>query len=151
MSLFDTLPVELQIEIFTFCLPTIPCFDSREAPILISRVNRTWRTLVLSVPKLWSSFEIEVTGSALRTLLHDSDSHIERSMKLWLARSKNYPLALSIVHIPVGRAPDDHSARLLALHIPEAHRWRSVRSTVPTANMLPPRLIYRHCDRFPCS
>lgn len=137
LSLFDTLPVELQIEIFTFCLPTVPCFDSREAPVLISEVSRTWRTLVLSVPKLWSSFEIEVTGSPLQALLHDSDSFIERSTKLWLTRSKNYPLTVSIVHIPVGRTPDDRSVRLLTLLIPEAHRWRSIQFTLPTANMLP--------------
>jgi len=134
MSRFDRLPVELQIEIFTHCLPSFSRFDACEAPLLISRVSQAWRALALSVPKLWSSFEVEVWGSGSSTLGYDS--HVERSMKLWLARSKNNPLTVSIIHVPVGRIPDGRSARLLALLIPEAHRWRSVQFIVPTSTMI---------------
>ena len=134
-SLFDRLPVELQIEIFTQCLPLSPHFDAREAPLLISRVSQPWRALVFSVPKLWSSFEIEVSESDSSNPLYES--HIEESTKLWLARSKNYPLTVSLIHIPVGRIPNGQSKRLLALLIPEAYRWKSVQITLPTANMIP--------------
>jgi len=88
----------------------------------------------LSVPKLWSSFEIDVSESGLSDPLYVSQ--IEESMKLWLARSQNCPLTVSVVHIPVGRTQNDRSKRLLALLIPEAHRWRSVQFIVPTSNMI---------------
>ena len=130
IPLFERLPVELRIEIFTHCQSLLPRFDAREAPLLITRVSHGWRALVLSVPKLWSSFEIEVTGSP------QYEAYLERSMKLWLARSKNCPLTASIYHISIGKLLGDISARLLALLIPEAHRWRSVQFNVPSANMI---------------
>ena len=133
--LFNRLPIELQLEIFSHCLVPFPSFDPREAPLLITSVCRAWRALALNTPKLWSSFEIEVTSPA--SFAPVRDLHIQSTMQLWLARSKNYPLSVRLIHIPVGRVPDVRSARLLALLIPEARRWKHVQFTIPTSNMPP--------------
>ncbi|KAJ3505135.1 hypothetical protein NLJ89_g7571 [Agrocybe chaxingu] len=136
-SPFDSLPIELQVEIFSHCLPPFPHFDVNEAPLLIARVCGAWRSLVLSTPKLWSSFEIEVTSSGTSISLRDF--HILSTVKLWLARSKNYPLTVRVIHVPVARIVDPRSAQLLAVLIPEARRWRHVEFIIPAANVVPLR------------
>ena len=135
IPLFDRLPFELQLEIFSHCLLPFPNFDPREAPLLVASVCRGWRALALNTSKLWSSFEIEVTSPG--SFAPVRDLHIQSTMQLWLARSKNYPLNVRLIHIPVGRVPDVRSARLLALLIPEARRWRYVQFIIPTSNMPP--------------
>ncbi|KDR74393.1 hypothetical protein GALMADRAFT_141437 [Galerina marginata CBS 339.88] len=132
-SPFDLLPVELQVEIFSYCLPPFPHFDIDEAPLLISRVCRAWRSVVLNTPKLWSAFEIEVTGSG--TSPSPRDLQIMTTMKLWLERSKNYPLSVRVIHVPINRVPDHRSTQLLAVLIPEARRWRHVQFVVPSTSI----------------
>ncbi|CAA7270740.1 unnamed protein product [Cyclocybe aegerita] len=138
-SPFDSLPIELQVEIFSHCLPPFPHFDVNEAPLLIARVCGAWRSLVLSTPKLWSSFEIEVTGSGTSISLRDF--HVLSTMKLWLARSKSYPLTVRVIQVPVTRIADPRSAQLLAVLIPEARRWRHVEFVIPAANVIPLRSL----------
>ncbi|KAF8960206.1 hypothetical protein BDZ97DRAFT_2077610 [Flammula alnicola] len=132
-SPFDSLPIELQIEIFTHCLPSFPRFDINDGPLLISRVCRAWKDLVLDTPKFWSTFEIEITGSG--TSLSPPDINVTNTMDIWLKRSKNYPLTVRIVHIPVGRVPDQRSAQLLAALIPQSRRWRHVEFILPASTM----------------
>ncbi|PPR04009.1 hypothetical protein CVT24_010502 [Panaeolus cyanescens] len=133
---FDTLPLELQLEIFSHCLPPSPSFDPNEAPLLIARVCRTWRTVVLSTPRLWSTFEVEITGSPGGTV-SAYDLHIMSTMKHWLQRSKNYPLSVRVSHIPSSRIHDPRSAELLSLLIPEIRRWRHVELLIPAASIRP--------------
>ncbi|KAF5320668.1 hypothetical protein D9619_001195 [Psilocybe cf. subviscida] len=136
-SPFNTLPLELQIEIFSLCAPPFAHLsDVNEAPLLLTRVCKSWRTLVSSTPRLWSSFEIELTGSGPRTALasaHDVDT--VKDMKRWLQMSKSYPVSARIIHLPVGRSPDLRSAQLVGLLIPEAHRWRVVEFVIPALSM----------------
>ncbi|TFK35010.1 hypothetical protein BDQ12DRAFT_726318 [Crucibulum laeve] len=131
---FDRLPVELQVEIFTHCLTPLPTFNINEAPLTVSQVCSPWRSLVLFTPKLWSSFQIEVQGTGLPVSVRDL--HVITTMKLWLERSRNYPLSVRVVHTPVGRLPDTRSAQLLALLIPHARRWKYVEFVVPRPTML---------------
>ncbi|KAF8164818.1 hypothetical protein B0H34DRAFT_686757 [Crassisporium funariophilum] len=133
LSPFLSLPVELHVEIFSHCIPPFPRFDIREGPLLIARVCYAWRSLVLSTPRLWSSFAIEIQGSGTSVSLQDM--YIVSTVKLWLERSRNYPLSIRVIHVPYGRIPDERSAQLLAVLIPEARRWRHVQLIIPAANM----------------
>lgn len=136
-SPFHTLPLELQIEIFSLCAPPVARLsDVNEAPLLLTRVCKSWRTLVFSTPKLWSSFEVEVTGSGSRTGSASArDADTVRDLKRWLKLSKSYPVSARIAHMPIGRSPDLRSAQLIGLLIPEAHRWRHVEFILPALNM----------------
>ncbi|KAF8875334.1 hypothetical protein CPB84DRAFT_1796587 [Gymnopilus junonius] len=101
---------------------------------MLSRVCRSWRLLVLNAPKLWSAFQIEVAGAATATLsLHDLKTMA--TMRLWLKQSRQYPLSVRLIHIPVGRGPDERSAGLLSALIPEARRWRHVQFIMPQENL----------------
>src|SRR5258708_11992881 len=84
VSLFERLPVELHIEIFTHCLSLLPRFHACEAPLLITRVSQGGRAFVLSVPNLWSSFEIDITGSPTY------HPHLDVSMTLPITPSKHF-------------------------------------------------------------
>ncbi|KAJ7654328.1 hypothetical protein B0H17DRAFT_864853, partial [Mycena rosella] len=51
------LPDDIIREIFTATLPSDhqPKMTSRESPLLISRICSGWRSLALSMPRLWAS------------------------------------------------------------------------------------------------
>lgn len=132
-SIFNRLPIELQVEIFTYCLSDFPRLHSNEAPFLIASVCKAWRSVATSTPKLWSSFEIEITEGS--SAMARRGLSIEKTMKVWLERSQNHPLSVRVIHIPVGRTADPLSERLLELLISEARRWRYVQFIIPTSNM----------------
>jgi len=88
---------------------------------------------VLSTPRLWSSFEVEIQGSGASGLLHDT-RHMHR-MKIWLERSSCSPLSIRLVHNPVGRVSDDRSAQFLVALIPETRRWRNAHLILPAASI----------------
>ena len=105
--------------IFQFCLPTNhnSVMSISEAPLLLIRVCRLWRSTALSSPALWAKLHIAIPHP-----LHDeqyfsypsatSRSEAEQEadkrrfvkvvearrqlMKLWLSRSRTHPLSLSI-------------------------------------------------------
>ena len=130
---FDSLPIELQDEIFFLCLSPFPRLSVREAPIVLARVCRAWRSTVLSIPRLWSSFEVEIQGLGASGLLHDT--RLMRRMKLWLGRSSSCPLCIRLVYDPVGQASDDRSTPLLGVLVPESRRWRNAHFTLPAVNL----------------
>jgi len=130
---FDLLPLELQVEIFSYCLPLFPHFDVDDAPLLIARVCKPSRDLIYNTPELWSTFEIEITGSGRSVSLHNLS--ITRTVHLWLKRSKAVPLNVQVIDIPVGRIPDHRSAQILTLLVPEACRWKSIHFILPSSSI----------------
>ena len=130
---FNSLPIELQNEIFFFCMSPFPRFSIKEAPIVLARVCRTWRSIVLSTPRLWSSFEVEIQGSGPSGLLHDI--RLMHRMKVWLERSSCSPLSVRLVYNSVGRVSDDRSTQLLAALESHARRWRNAHFTLPAASL----------------
>ena len=130
---FNSLPIELQTEIFFFCISPFPRFSIKEAPIVLARVCSTWRSIVLSTPRLWSSFEVEIQGSGPPGLLHDT--RLMHRMKLWLERSSYSPLSFRLIYNSVGHASDDRSTQLLAALVSQARRWRSAHFTLPAASI----------------
>ncbi|KIM92124.1 hypothetical protein PILCRDRAFT_231 [Piloderma croceum F 1598] len=66
------IPTELITEIFLYCLPDEIYIDPhiREAPLLLGQICRSWRSIALHTPKLWSSVAIKVKSTHnLRRLL----------------------------------------------------------------------------------
>ena len=136
-SPFDRLPLELHAEVFSYCLPAYPSITHGECPMHIAQVCRTWRALVASTPRLWSSFEIEVQDSGYDEITDDSPYTIRlmSRVRLWLERSKNQPLSLRLIHIPTGRIANQLSAHLLACFVRQARRWRNIEVVVPSTSL----------------
>jgi hypothetical protein len=130
---FNSLPIELQSEIFFLCMSPFPRFSIKEAPIVLARVCSTWRSIVLSTPRLWSSFEVEIQGSGPSGLLHDT--RLMHRMNLWLYRSCCSPLSVRLVYNPVGRVSNDRSTQFLAALVSQARRWRNAHFTLPAASI----------------
>ncbi|RDB20533.1 hypothetical protein Hypma_012396 [Hypsizygus marmoreus] len=134
-SHFERLPIELKVEIYVFCQALYPRFSAKEAPLLLCQVSATWRTIVLSTPRLWAGFEVKVPDfGAVDSVQHQNQL---RSMNLWLERSRNNPLSVRIIQNPVGRIPDYRSAELLAALIPHARRWRDIHFHIPSSSVQP--------------
>jgi hypothetical protein len=51
-GLFDRLPVELHVEIFSHCLSPFPTLNVKEAPLLIALVCKAWKELVYNTPAI---------------------------------------------------------------------------------------------------
>lgn len=140
LSPFDRLPLELHAEIFSHALPAFPHLDDNGgAPMVIARVCGTWRSLVLSTPKLWASFEIEVEdisdGETPNELLNPDTVKLLHSVQVWLDRSRNHPLSVRLIHMPTTRTPNSLSAQLLAMLAVHARRWRHVEFMLPSTNL----------------
>ena len=88
---------------------------------------------MLSTPRLWASFEVEMQGSGALGLLHDT--RLMNRMKLWLKRSSCCPLSIRLVYNPIGYVSDDRSAQLLGALVPEARRWRNAHLILPAASI----------------
>ncbi|TFK28641.1 hypothetical protein FA15DRAFT_665085 [Coprinopsis marcescibilis] len=139
-SIFDGLPLEIQAEIFSYCLPAFPQLGRlKNDPMPIARVCRTWRALAQSTPKLWSSFEIVVKDSVAGTsgdiVGSPYASRLLNTAKLWLERSRNHPLSIRLIHTPKARVPSQLSAGLLAIFIRQARRFHRIELNVPTVTM----------------
>ncbi|KAF8214973.1 hypothetical protein K438DRAFT_1562116, partial [Mycena galopus ATCC 62051] len=54
------IPQDILVEIFLACLPTEhnACIDSAEAPLVLGRICRHWRSVAYSTPMLWRSIHI---------------------------------------------------------------------------------------------
>ena len=88
---------------------------------------------MLSTPRLWSSFEVEIQGSGPSGLLHDT--RLMHRMKVWLERSCCSPLSVRLVYNSVGRVSDDRSTQLLTALVSQARRWRNAHFTLPAASI----------------
>ncbi|KAF5337037.1 hypothetical protein D9611_002928 [Ephemerocybe angulata] len=145
LSPFDRLPVELHAEIFSHCLEPFPHLgDADKPPMTIARVCSAWKTLVLSTPKLWASFEIDVQDcetledfpDALPDPMYELYAvHLLRSVQIWLERSRNHPLSVRLVHMPSTPVPGGLSAQLMAMFVAHARRWRAVEFVLPSTSL----------------
>ncbi|KAJ7732351.1 hypothetical protein DFH07DRAFT_846572 [Mycena maculata] len=118
------LPHDILAEIFTWCFPSNgqARIDPEDAPLLITHICREWRNLALSLPRLWASLHIELSGYHLQ-------ARIDEGVEYWLARSADLPLSISL-KIPT------HSLRtsvpLLDALMKYSHRWEHVRFVLPS-------------------
>ena len=68
------LPMDVLGVIFSHCLATHrnPVMSASEAPILLTQICRDWRSIALSIPRLWSRLYIPTLGK-VRPIHHSPD------------------------------------------------------------------------------
>ncbi|ESK89376.1 hypothetical protein Moror_16219 [Moniliophthora roreri MCA 2997] len=138
---------ELWSEIFIHCLPehsldyhinrrNVSCSD---APLLLTQVCSTWRTIAISTPQLWSNITYTVCRpSAMKIQL--------RRLETWLARTGAAPLSVVVFrsffdannnvldhpHLtfpdPIPPLNEDQVMNFILAH---SHRWRRAEILLP--------------------
>ncbi|KAF7346513.1 hypothetical protein MSAN_01879400 [Mycena sanguinolenta] len=104
------IPQDILLEIFFACLPPEhdAVIDPAEAPLLLGRICRHWRSVAYATPILWSSIHIpspdylNTPPNILRQL--------ERIIEAWLERSAACPLSVSLFDFTnrVESNPENH-------------------------------------------
>ncbi|KDQ51307.1 hypothetical protein JAAARDRAFT_185059, partial [Jaapia argillacea MUCL 33604] len=84
------LPMEILTEIFVHCLPDPSAFGYPEARRTLMHVCSSWRELVCSTPRLWSTILVNGPNDAEASLEH---------MNACLARSGTHPLNIFVTHL----------------------------------------------------
>ena len=109
------LPLEILAQIFFLSIPSeqYPIPSHNDPPLLLTRINSDWRTLAINTPDLWSAFHINYK---------DPGEDIPAT-NLWLARSTNRPLSLSLA-IDFGEQSQQSILDALCRH---SNRWKHVR------------------------
>ncbi|KAF7346527.1 hypothetical protein MSAN_01880800 [Mycena sanguinolenta] len=113
------IPHDVLLEIFSACLPSEhnALIDPAEAPLLLGRICRHWRSVAYSAPMLWSSIHIP----SLDYL--NAPPHIlrrfETIIQAWFDRAATCPLAVSLTEFTgfSGFANPDLENHPLALQI----------------------------------
>ncbi|KAJ6465864.1 hypothetical protein C8R45DRAFT_1079824 [Mycena sanguinolenta] len=131
------LPLDIIQEIFVACMPTHRncVISATEAPILLGRVCSGWRIISLSTPKLWSSLHIvDPYLSSSNTIGVDDAVYAHKVAQrleitnMWLGRSGQYPLSISLQGAPGdgdGYLPSA-TLRFIQALIPFAPRWQHI-------------------------
>lgn len=116
----QSLPVELLSKIFELCLPEpskIDCHYMLDAPLLLAQINRRWRYVALSTPKLWTTIKMPFG-------MGDS-AHEASLMQTWVKRSGQLPLSLTVQR----RWEESDCDPVLNAIIPHSERWNFVSFT----------------------
>ncbi len=126
------LPAELIITIFFHCLPdnSYPSLHGDAAPLLLSHVCRSWRSLALAVSRLWSSFNVDFHNGYVTPRLE--------ALEFWLKHSKEQPLFFDIIYEPpthtTRRVFQGQSTAFVKALLRHSSRWRDVRFVTPGAS-----------------
>ncbi|KAF7363747.1 hypothetical protein MSAN_01032500 [Mycena sanguinolenta] len=88
-------PYDILQEIFLSCLPSKhnALIDFNDAPLLLGRVCRHWRSVAYSTPLLWSSIHIPPFDDL--SVPPNIRLGLERVVAAWLERSASCPLSVS--------------------------------------------------------
>ena len=130
LSPMRRLPLELLSAIFVWCLPDDAFIRParRQAPLLLTQISASWRTVALSTPQLWSTLNVVCNlKSRGSTRLKEVDRIIAPSMNLWLSRTDNLPLSISIDGLPMKQSIIQilfqHSTRCRHLVLKRIQAW----------------------------
>ncbi|KAJ7082659.1 hypothetical protein B0H15DRAFT_436315 [Mycena belliarum] len=128
------LPQDILREIFVATLPEdrYASMNHTESPLLVSHVCSYWRSVALSMPRLWTSLHISASSANVWVVSEHVDS--------WLARSGDLPLSISYVW----------TARwdplLLRTLMKFCHRWEHLRLTLPNSLHFSPLSVLSASD-----
>ncbi|CAK5265892.1 unnamed protein product [Mycena citricolor] len=139
------LPVELVEEIFSACLPVARncVMSATEAPVILGRVCRSWRTISLTMPRLWSRLHIVEPTRPFNSPYGVFESKLSQRLevtKTWLERSGECPLSISLESnldhgLTPPLTPSNHTSLntnlFLEALLPYAARWQNIRLVVP--------------------
>lgn len=135
LSPIRAIPPEILQEIFMACLPTRHCaiMHPSSMPLLLGRICSGWRTICLSTPALWSSVHIVV---AYTDGDQDHPEFIQACnvLKLWLKRSGDCPLSISIF---APNTPEHNLRPIVDIVVPYSRRWKSLKLMPATREELP--------------
>jgi hypothetical protein len=105
--------------------PPVPYskIDSREAPLVLTQVCRTWRNIATSMLRLWTSLDVDAANVRDEALL----ARISL-VRLWLERSGTRPLTLNIKLPNVNRGSARHHLpdNLFTILLSQSYRWKNV-------------------------
>ncbi|KAL5525368.1 hypothetical protein ACEPAF_9238 [Sanghuangporus sanghuang] len=134
-SSFSILPSELIEKIFSECLPDITSFKACDAPLLLTHVCHTWRSIAEDNPRLWSHIAIPCWTKC--------PSNVYELTRLWVSRTSNAPLDIDILlynedaqalaSSKEAENLDDLTNRLLALLVPHRSQIQSLWGVFPTS------------------
>ncbi|KDR78390.1 hypothetical protein GALMADRAFT_245553 [Galerina marginata CBS 339.88] len=149
------LPADVLHDIFYHCLPTHrnSVMDASEAPVLLTRICSSWRSLAFSSPRIWSKLHIpfpkNARNGAASTWYYSPEATAVREQELastmqlrsqvvetWLERSGDYPLSLSVYHPSSYREEAENleiwlSSGIFKVIVRFASRWRSLDLNMP--------------------
>ncbi|KAG1868304.1 hypothetical protein DFJ58DRAFT_723557 [Suillus subalutaceus] len=89
-SPISRLPTEILSEIFLYCLPEDEhlVHESKQAPVLLTKICRRWREVAVGLPRLWCRLQLEVG--------YDDWQQRAFCYDFWLKRSGRCPLSLKL-------------------------------------------------------
>ncbi|KAF7357947.1 hypothetical protein MVEN_00841300 [Mycena venus] len=141
------LPLDIIEEIFVACIPTHRncVMSASEAPVLLGRICSSWRKISLSTPRLWAKLHIVEPSrgrfGSSNGLLDDKVAQRIDVMKMWLGRSGQCPLSISLQSGPDYDSPPitptashPRSGQFLQELILFAGRWQHIRFTTLAAS-----------------
>ncbi|PPQ70717.1 hypothetical protein CVT24_000834 [Panaeolus cyanescens] len=154
LSPIRQLPPDILGEIFYHCLSIHrnPIMHSSEAPLLLTRVCRSWRSIAYSTPKLWSRLYIPFPYRFKRpfeSYTQEEGGTIEpeqifnfrlKALEEWLARSGAHPLSLSMKCVDtqiaqdspeLSQKPDDYALNILSTSARHSQRWHDLELHMP--------------------
>ncbi|KAJ7457849.1 hypothetical protein FB451DRAFT_589516 [Mycena latifolia] len=126
------LPLDIIHEIFVACLPMYRncAMSAMEAPVLLGRICSSWRTISLSIPRLWSRLHIVEPSFPFESspiLVEEKLEQILAVTSAWLRRSGQCALSISLhseLNAP-GLIPPVHD-RLAKAIVPFSSRWEHI-------------------------
>ncbi|KAF9009963.1 hypothetical protein BDQ17DRAFT_1273630 [Cyathus striatus] len=137
-------------EIFLACLPENenPCVSTTEAPMLLTHICSSWRSIAHSTPRLWAAIHIVLPNIDLRFSTAHQLNFIRRKLdqhqvaaREWLDRSGVCPLSVSVYRSELRNGhPGNHQrnldtwAQIKELHllfinktlVPYSQRWHVI-------------------------
>ncbi|KAJ7640881.1 hypothetical protein DFH06DRAFT_624544 [Mycena polygramma] len=123
-------PEDILREIFKQCLdtryPHVQPFLPGEAPLLLCGVCVLWRAIALTTSELWAHLSVSIGHEG-----SDKPQPSPELIKTWIARSGCQPLTLTLKDWGLRPSGADTINDLLALFLPEIHRWRSITLALP--------------------
>ncbi|KAJ6594527.1 hypothetical protein B0H19DRAFT_1225651 [Mycena capillaripes] len=138
------LPLDIIQEIFLACLPTHRncAMSALEAPVILGRICSSWRTISLSMPRLWSRLHIvepaRPYGSWNPGLYEAKVAQRLEVAHAWLGRSGTCPLSISLegphdhdMTPPLTPTPPSITDLFSNVLVPFASRWQHIRLALP--------------------
>ncbi|KAJ7354485.1 hypothetical protein DFH08DRAFT_933964 [Mycena albidolilacea] len=133
-------PLDIVQEIFVACLPTHRncVMSASEAPVLLGRICSSWRAISFSTPRLWARIHI-VEPVGPHNLTHALSAQRLETTRMWLGRSGQCPLSISLQSAPedgIGRDASATSVQFLQTLLSFAPRWQHIQLTTPASLLL---------------
>lgn len=167
LSPIRRLPADVLHEIFFHCLPShrFPIMDASEAPLLLTHICSSWRTIALSSPRLWAQIIISLPSQPYS---YDDEEDEDESRddnqdeadkpeiqeykrvaalraevtKIWLDRSGDCLLSISVIcpHTRY-RCWNESMAKIVDNIVLHSRRWQSIELAVQHA-------LYKKIEEF---